>query len=117
MTPGTFNFIIDRGVKFGPFTLTCKDATGSAGVAVNLTGWTVYADARSRGGVFAFSLGAEITTAASGKVTIVMTDEETDALTAGHYTYDLVFENASGERLGPYMSGTIEVNTLNTQPA
>ncbi len=47
---------------------------------------------------------------------MTLTDTETDALAGGMYRWDLVLINGSGERLGPFAAGEIEVLDMNSQP-
>lgn len=116
MTPVIHDFECFRGTKLGPLVLTARDTTGAL---VDLTGWTIYADARAQGApdVVAFSMGATITDATAGEITIVKTDEETDAFDLGRYFYDVVLENVAGERFGPFATGIVSVKDLNTQVA
>ncbi|MFA7302071.1 MAG: hypothetical protein WC069_07200, partial [Candidatus Shapirobacteria bacterium] len=97
MTPAALNLTIIKGITFGPVLITCKD---SGGAAVNLTGWSVTADARqSPSKAVAFSLAPQITDAAAGQITVGFSDEQTNALPAGTFRWDLVLERPTGERL------------------
>lgn len=112
MNPGAYNFTIYKGITFAR-SFVWKD---SASVAVPITGWTAYLDARrSPSKAVAFSLTCTIPTGTDGKTVVAYTAAQTDALTAGDYKYDLVFLNDSGERVGPLVAGTITVEELNTQ--
>ena len=112
MTPATLNLTIDKGVTWGPLVITCKDADG---VVVDLTGWTAYADARVNTFLpVVFSLSPVVSDAAAGKITFSMTDEQTNVLPDGACQYDMVLQNPAGERLGPYLTGTIQVNRIFT---
>jgi hypothetical protein len=111
-TPGKLNLTIARGIDFSETLVFSEDGT-----AMDLTGWSVFAEARKLpSNTVSFELGAAITTAASGIVTLTLTDVQTEALTAGVYGWDLVFEDDSGIRRGPYLAGTVTVKTLHTHP-
>ena len=115
MKPAPFSFTIVKGVKFGPLIITCKDA---AGEPVNLTGWSVFADARKNAkAAVAFSLEPEITTPASGEITLLFSDEASNALPSGSFRWDLVLESPQGERFGPFAAGSVTVSLINTRPA
>ncbi len=116
MQPASLAFTIYKGVTFGPVLITCTD---SEGAPVDLTGWTAYATARllAPGWPGEIDLAPSITNAAAGQITLGMTDDQTQALTTGKFGYDLVLQNPDGERLGPFLAGTISVFTLNTRPA
>lgn len=113
MTPARLDLHISKGITFGPVLVTCKDASGNPR---NLTGWSVFADARQSltGGV-AFSLAPQIVGGAGGQVSMSFTPEQTAALRAGTYRWDLVLRNPGGDRLGPYLAGKVAVDQLNTQ--
>ena len=108
------NLTITRGISFLPITVTVEDASG----AIDLTGWSVFSDARSiKGGPVSFSLSPTITDAATGEITIPEKDADATALlTGGRYYWDLVLENTDGQRLGPYLSGLITIDSAQTQP-
>jgi hypothetical protein len=113
MTPAPLNLTIRKGITFGPVLITCRD---SSGAFVDLTGWVVSAHARkSATSDLAFSLEPQITEPLSGGITIAFTDEQTQALPAGSFKWDMVLERPTGERLGPYIAGTLSVNPIITQ--
>jgi len=112
--PAVLNLTIYRGATFGPILFTFKD---DLGVVINLTGWTVTADARlTTTAAVAFSMGVSITSATAGEVTMTKTDELTRDFTAAIYAWDLFLENTTGQRLGPYITGQVNVKAVNTQP-
>lgn len=117
MTPATLNLTIYRGITFGPIVITCKD---SDGVVVDLTGYSVFADARKDplnvNTPIAFSLDPEITDADAGEITMTFTDEQAETKPLGKFGWDLVLQNPAGERLGPFIVGKVTVKLLNTQP-
>lgn len=111
-TPGKLNLTIARGIDFAE-TLTFADN----GDPMDLTDYTVFAEARKQPSTTAaFSLGATITDAAGGIIALALDSTATDALTPGTYGWDLVLEDGSGTRSGPYLAGTVRVETLHTQP-
>jgi hypothetical protein len=111
----TLDLRIYRGITFAPDTIAVLDEDAEV---VDLSGCTLYAQARAWGFRSpVIDLAPTITTAADGIVTIALTDEETAALVPGVYRWDLVVENAGGERLGPYVAGLLIVQAINTVPA
>ncbi len=115
MQPANLDLTIYKGITFGPILITCND---SEGAPVDLTGYTAFATARplAPGWPGEINLVPTITDAAAGQLTITMTDDQTQALTTGKWGYDLVLQNPAGERLGPYLAGTLHVHSLNTRP-
>lgn len=114
MNAATLNLTVHRGITLGPITFVFKDEDGAV---VDLTGYTAHAEARKRlSGPVVIDFEPTVSDATAGEVTIYRTDELTNAYAAGLYRWDLVLENASGERLGPFLAGEVTVATLNTQP-
>ena len=111
MTPATLNLSMVAGATFGPVTMTFKDGDGNP---INLTGWSVWAEARIHATVI--NLAPTITDAAGGVVTISMTDEQTSLFEANQLNWDIMLENPSGERHGPYIKGTLTITRAVTQP-
>jgi hypothetical protein len=115
MTPAVHDLELKIGTTFGPVLLRCKDG---AGEAVDLTGWTAYADVRVKpGAAVVFGLAPAISDAAAGEITLGKTDEQTAALTPGRYKWDLILETPDGKRLGPYVAGACIVSQPITKPA
>ncbi len=114
MTPATLNLKIYHGITFGPVVITCSDDDE---VAVDLTNWLVYAEARIDFRTPMFDLAPTVTDATAGEITLALTDEQTAALPVGNFRWDLILENPAGERLGPYIAGTCIVQAINSQPA
>lgn len=112
--PTLVNLEIHKGATYGPLIIRLKD---SQNLPVDLTGWSVWAEVRSdSAAAVALDLAPTISDALTGEVTISKTDEQTAALTAGTYLWDLLAENDSGERLGPIVSGSVTIKNLITQP-
>lgn len=115
MTPGTHNFTIYRGASFGPKVFTFTDDTLLVPMA--LTGLTALAEARENvNGAVKVDLTPVVTNAAAGAVTMEFTVAQTQAMPAGIFYWDFLFEDGAGERTGPYLKGKLTVSALNTQP-
>src|SRR5688572_3493488 len=114
MKPARYNLSMTKGITFGPIVFYCADEEE---VAVDLTGWTAYAEVRSGpGGSVVFDLQPQITDPAAGEITIEATDEQTAELTPGLFRWDLILENPAGERLGPYLVGSCNISAPISQP-
>lgn len=105
MTPARLDFTIYRGITFNPLVFNAKDGSGNA---INLAGWSVFAQSRNGTGK-AIDLEPTITNAATGQVTIDFTAAETSDFKTGEQQWDMVFQKPTGEKLGPYIAGTIFV--------
>lgn len=116
MSPANFTLSIFQGITFGPLLIQAKDASGAA---VNLTGYTPEAEIRKAKGRTAElirDLAPVVSNAAGGEIRIALTDEQTAALPAGRFEWDLVLLKADGTRLGPYVAGAAIVSPIVTQP-
>lgn len=114
MTPASLQLQVTKGITFGPVLIHCK---GAGGTPLNLTGYTVHAQARtSPSASLAFSLPATITDAAAGTITLAWTDEQTAALPPGGFAWDLVLGTPTGERIGPILAGSINIIPIITRP-
>ena len=98
MTAGNNNFVIDQGADWF-VTVVYKD---SAGVAINLTGYTAalqirdtYADSTTDLSLTSPSGGITIT-GATGTIAIRATAAQTGAIAAGQYVYDLEITSSGG---------------------
>ena len=98
MTAGNNNFVIDQGADWF-VTVVYKD---SAGVAINLTGYTAalqirdtYADSTTDLSLTSPSGGITIT-GATGTIAITATAAQTAAIPAGSYVYDLEITSSGG---------------------
>ncbi len=108
MAAGNYDFPpIYKGTTWGPYVFTCKDGNGDP---VDLTGYSAFAEARLHpSGCLAFDLAPEITDAAGGEITFEFDKDETNTKPVGNFGWDLVLENAAGERKGPYAIGVVPV--------
>lgn len=111
MKPATLNLDIATGITFGPVVMTMLDDDD---LPVDLAGWSVWSQARIHGTVL--DLLPTITNAAAGEVTIEMSDEQTAPLTPAKMFWDIILENPTGEKLGPYLAGTLTITATQTKP-
>ena|ERR1051325_499516 len=111
MTPARLDLTIYRGITFNPIQIQAKDGTGTP---VDLTGWQVFAKSRNGYGQ-PIDLEPTITNAATGTISIDFTAAETAAFKTGENQWDMIFERPTGERIGPYISGTISIKDPVTQ--
>jgi len=87
------NIFIDQGTDFS----ITVDVTQADGNALNLTGYSAAAQIRKTYG--SSSASATFTTAisaASGQVTMSLTDTQTSNITSGRYVYDLNITSGAG---------------------
>ena len=109
--PGTYNFTLQRRADFS-LDLQFKDSTSSA---IDLTGFTVYAQAWNADRT---TKSADFTIAytnrSNGQIKISLTDTQTAAF-PDELRYDVLLENGSGER-EYYLEGIIFVNQGYTAP-
>jgi hypothetical protein len=98
MTAANSNFVIDQGANWF-ITVVYKD---SAGTPINLTGYTAalqirdtYADTTTDLSLSSPNGGITIT-AATGTLAITATAEQTGAIAAGNYVYDLEITSSGG---------------------
>ena len=86
------NIFIDQGTDFS----ITVDVTDTDGTALEMTGYTAAGQIRktysssTASGTFTTAIAA-----ASGQVTLSLTDTETSAIPAGRYVYDLTITSAS----------------------
>ena len=86
------NLFIDQGTDFE----ITVDVTQADGTALDLTGYSAAAQIRKTYGSSqrtAFTTGIS---AASGQVTMSLSDTQTSALTSGRYVYDLNITSGAG---------------------
>lgn len=114
MVPGELDLEIYIGTHYGPVVIQCKD---SEDAAVSIRGYTVYAHVRTAAtGALVFNLSPTISNGDEGEITLEMTDEQTDVLTAGRFRWDLILETGAGVRIGPILKGACKVISPITQP-
>ena len=111
VNPGTYNFTLQRRSDWS-LILQFKD---SSDTAINLTGYTVYAQAwdKARSTKYA-DFTVAYTDRSTGKVTISLTDTQTATFIDEVY-YDVLLENGSGLR-EYYLEGVIFVSEGYTSP-
>lgn len=105
ISPGTYNISLQRRADYS-ITLQFKDSTGSP---INLTGWSVAAQAwdQSRTTKYA-DYTITYTNRSTGTVAISLTDEQTATFPNEAY-YDVLLTNPSGLK-EYYLEGTIFVS-------
>lgn len=113
--PARLDLSLTAGIVFGPIKFYAKDENDAA---VNLTGWTPFAEARTRaGGRLILDLNPSVTDAAAGEVTVPkMTDEQTFDLRPVKGAWSLVMQHPNGDRLGPYFEGSFTIQATATHP-
>jgi len=105
ISPGQYNFSLQRRADHS-ITLQFKDSTNAA---INLTGWTVAAQAwnQDRSTKYA-DFTVTYTDRAAGTIAIALTDEQTATLPNEVY-YDVLLTNPSGLK-EYYLEGIIYVS-------
>lgn len=103
MTPGVYNITLYRG---STFPLVGIQFIGGSG-PFDLTGFTAKSEVRVQSGESVIlDLQPEVSDAASGTITIPsLTDEQTLALPAGVYHWDLLLLDVFNEVFGPFLTG------------
>ena len=111
VNPGTDNFTLQRRSDWS----VILQFTDSTRTAINLTGYTVYAQAwsKSRSTKYA-DFTVAYTSRTDGKVTISLTDTQTSTF-PDQLNYDVLLENATGLR-EYYLEGVITVSEGYTEP-
>lgn len=113
MIPGEYNFTIYKDVQFGPKTFIFKDGEGTV---IPLTDLTAKAQARPElDSPDVIDLEPEITDAAGGEVTMELPQETVLGFPEGEFYWSMVFENTSGQRIGPFVIGTLTVAPISTK--
>jgi hypothetical protein len=115
LIPANLPLKIYIGITFGPVILRAKDA---ANQPVDLTGWKVFAEVRKKpGAVLYLDLQPVFSNITIGEITIPkMADEQTYDLVAGNYDWDLILEDPTGDRRGPYIQGPFPIVAIVTKP-
>jgi hypothetical protein len=111
VNPGTYNFVLQRRSDWSVI-LQFKDSTNTA---INLTGFTAYAQAWDKARATKYAdFTVAYTDRANGKITIKLTDAQTATFIDELY-YDVLLENGSGLR-EYYLEGIIFVSEGYTSP-
>ena len=111
VNPGTYNFGLQRRADWSVI-LQFKD---SSNAAINLTGFTAYAQAWDKARATKYAdFTVAYTDRANGKITISLTDAQTTTFVDELY-YDVLLENGSGLR-EYYLEGIIFVSEGYTSP-
>ena len=110
--PGTYNMTVQRRADFS-LQLVFKDSNSNA---INLTGYTVYAQCWDEGrnikyGDFAITYTNRVT----GTIDIALTDVQTATFETDTLAYDVLLENTSGLR-EYYLEGVITMSEGYTTP-
>jgi hypothetical protein len=112
VTPGRYNFTLQRRADFD-LQLGFRD---SAGIAIDLTDWSVYAQAWDRGRTVKYSdFTVTYTDRINGIMHISLTDVQTETMPDECF-YDVMLESPSGLR-EYYLEGMIIVYEGYTKPA
>jgi hypothetical protein len=105
ISPGTYNISLQRRADYS-ITLQFKDNTDTA---INLTGWSVAAQAWNQGRTTKYAdFAVTYTDRSTGTVAIALTDEQT-ALLPNEAYYDVLLTNGSGLK-EYYLEGIIYVS-------
>lgn len=105
ISPGTYNISLQRRADYS-ITLQFKDSTGTA---INLTGWTVEAQAWNQGRTTKYAdFVVTYTNRATGTIAIALTDTDTATFPNEAY-YDVLLTNPSGLK-EYYLEGIIYVS-------
>jgi hypothetical protein len=111
VSPGTYNFTLQRRADYS-LDLQFKDSNGSA---VDLTGYTAYAQAwNEERTTKSADFTIVYTNRSNGQIKISLTDTQT-ATFPDELRYDVLLENPSGER-EYYLEGIIFVSQGYTAP-
>ena len=89
------NLYIDQGADFS----TTISLTDSNGQVLSLTGYTALGQIRKTYGssTVAATFGTALT-AATGQITLTLTDTVTGGMDSGRYVYDIIITDSSGDK-------------------
>jgi hypothetical protein len=105
VAPGTYNISLQRRADYS-VTLQFKDSTGTA---INLTGWTVEAQAWNQTRTTKYAdFTVTYTNRSTGTIEIALTDTQTTTLPNEAY-YDVLLTNGAGLK-EYYLEGIIYVS-------
>lgn len=111
VAPGTFNFTLQRRADYS-LDLQFKDSNDAA---IDLTGYTVYAQAWNEGRTTkSADFTVTYTNRANGQISISLTDTQT-ATFPDELRYDVLLEDSGGTR-EYYLEGVIFVSQGYTAP-
>jgi len=111
VAPGTYNFTLQRRADYS-LDLQFKDSNDAV---VDLTGYTVYAQAWNEGRTTKYAdFSVAYTNRTNGQITISLTDTQT-ATFPDELRYDVLLEDSGGTR-EYYLEGTIFVSQGYTAP-
>ena len=111
VAPGTYNFTLQRRADFS-LDLQFKD---SSDAVIDLTGYTIYAQAWDKGRTTkSADFTVTYTDRSNGQISLSLTDTQTAALPDELY-YDVLLEDSSETR-EYYLEGVIFVNQGYTAP-
>lgn len=109
--PGQHNIEVQRRADYN-LSLQFKDSTGSA---INLTGWTAYAQVWNQGRTTKYAdFAITYTNRATGQIKIALTDTQTAAFPNEAF-YDVLLEDTAGLR-NYYLEGIVYVSEGYTAP-
>ena len=109
--PGQHNIEVQRRADYD-LSLQFKDSTGAA---INLTGWTAYAQVWDVGRTVKYAdFAITYTNRSTGTISIALTDVQTATLPDEAY-YDVLLEDGSGLR-NYYLEGIMYVSQGYTAP-
>jgi hypothetical protein len=109
--PGQHNITVQRRADYD-LQLQFKD---SAGVGINLTGWTAYAQVWNEGRVTKYAdFAVTYTDRATGQIKIALTDTQT-ATFPNEAFYDVLLQDTAG-LLNYYLEGIVYVSEGYTAP-
>ena len=112
VSPGTYNIIMQRRADYS-VQLVFKDSSNNA---INLTGYTVYAQCWDEGRNIKYGdFAVTYTDRAAGTIDIALTDAQTATFLANKLSYDVLLENPSGLR-EYYLEGVINMSEGYTSP-
>ena len=105
ISPGTYNISLQRRADYS-ITLQFKDSTDAA---INLTGWTVAAQAWNQARTSKYAdFAVTYTNRLTGTITIALTDDQT-AIFPDEAYYDVLLTNPSGLK-EYYLEGIVYVS-------
>ena len=112
VSPGTYNITMQRRADYS-VQLVFKDSNNNA---INLTGYTVYAQCWDEGRNIKYGdFAVTYTNRATGTIDIALTDLQTATFLTDKLSYDVLLENPSGLR-EYYLEGVITMSEGYTSP-